>query len=135
MLSANSLLNIRVAAFGLTGLVCLLYAAMAILTGRPDPISPWIPAAFGIVSAASVLVALMSAGKRSATMARDEGFSDDFRRAQGVGYWVALLLYPVFGFFLSSGGVEYHVAFAAMGTLTGAAFLLPFVWFDLKGRV
>ena len=50
-------------------------------------------------------------------------------------YWVALLLYPIFGLLLSFGWVAPGVAFAAMGTLTGAAFLLLFVWFDLRGRL
>ncbi len=135
MLSANSVLNIRVIVFGLTGLVCLLYAVLALVYGRPDPFSPWIPGIFGVVSAVVVMVALFTAGPRNAAMARDEGFSHDFSRAQGVGYWIALLLYPVFGYFLAYGWVTYAVAFAAMGTFTGASFLLLFVWFDLQGRV
>lgn len=134
MLSVNAVLNIRVIVFGLTGLVCLLYALLAVLNGRPDPFSPWIPGIFGVVSALVVMVATYSAGPRNAAMAGDEGFSHDFQRAQGVGYWTALMLYPVFGYLLSQGMVSFAVAFAAMGTLTAAAFLLPFVWFDLKGR-
>lgn len=134
MLSSNSVLNIRVVVFGLTGFVCLFYAVLALVNGRPDPFSPWIPGVFGVASAIAVFVALLAAGSRNAAMARDEGFSHDFRRAQGVGYWIALLLYPVFGYLLTNGLVTYSVAFAAMGTLTGAAFLLLFVWFDLKGR-
>ena len=106
------------------GLVCLLYAAMALVAGWPDPIPPWIPALFGIVSAVVVMVALFTAGARNAAMARDEGFSSDLRRVQCIGYWIALLLHPAFGSFLSSGWVSYDVAFAAMGTLTTAAFLL-----------
>lgn len=134
-MTPNLLLNLRVVLFGLTGLVCLMYAVMALLTGRPDPISPWIPAAIGIGSALIIFLALLTAAPRDVGVARDEGFSVDVRRAQGIGYWVALSLYPVFGFYLANGGVRYEVAFAAMGTLTGAAFLLPFVWFDLKGRL
>lgn len=135
MLSANAVLNIRVIVFGLTGLVCFLYALLALVHDRPDPFSPWIPGIFGVVSALVVMVAIYSAGPRNAAMAVDEGFSHDFRRAQGIGYWAALMLYPVFGYLLSQGMTSYAVAFAAMGTFTGAAFLLPFVWFDLRGRV
>ncbi len=134
MLSANAVLNIRVVVFGLTGVVCLLYAILAVSNGRPDPFSPWIPGIFGVVSALVVMIAVYSAGPTNAAMAQDEGFSHDFRRAQCVGYWIALMLYPIFGYCLAHGLTSYTVAFAAMGTLSGAAFLLPFVWFDLRGR-
>ena len=134
MLSTNAVLNIRVLVFGLTGATCLIYALLAVTCGRPDPFSPWIPGIAGVVSALVVMVATLSAGARNAAMAQDEGFSHDCGRAQGVGYRTVVLLYPVFGYLLSQGMTSYVVAFAAMAIFTAAAFLLPFVWFDLKGR-
>ena len=134
MLTANSLSNIRVVVLALTGFVCLLYAVLALLAGSPDPISPWIPGVFGVSSAAIIAIAFVFSGSRNAEMASDEGFFSDYSKAAGTGYWTALFLYPVFAVALSSGWVSYPVAFATMGTLTGAAFLLPLVWFDLRGR-
>lgn len=134
MLSASLLSNIRVIVLGLTGLVCLLYAVLALLSGSPDPISPWIPGIFGVGSAAIIVIAFLFAGSHNAEMASDEGFFSDYNKAIGTGYWTALFLYPVFAVALFNGWVSYPVAFAAMGTLTAAAYLLPFVLFDLRGR-
>ncbi|MEM6462781.1 MAG: hypothetical protein AAF724_12785 [Pseudomonadota bacterium] len=135
MLSANALSNIRVAVLGVTGIICLVYASLALLTGRPDPIPPWVPALFGVGSAAIIMIAFFSATRRAADMASDEGFAADNGRAHKIGYLVALFLYPAFAAPLALGWISWPVAYAAMGTLTAAAFLLPFVLFDLKGRL
>lgn len=135
MLSSEKLSDIRVAVLGLTGLICLVYACLALFFGDPDPMPFWIPGLAGLASAAIITIAARAAGRKNTRRAVDEGYFADSHMAQRMAYWVALLLYPIFGLLLSFGWVAPGVAFAAMGTLTGAAFLLLFVWFDLRGRL
>ena len=117
-----------------TGLICLGYAILAMIEGRPDPFSSWLPGIAGIMAALTILLTGFWAGSKAASMAVDEGYRADTRRAAGIAFWIALLLYPVFGLALAQGWVGHGVAFAAMGTLTGAAYLLLFCWFDGQGR-
>jgi cobalamin synthase len=133
-MSSQLLSTIRTTVLGLTGLVCFFYAIAAIYTQTPDPIWPWIPMAFGLASALIITLAAFAAGPKAAQMATDEGYFDDSHKAQRTAFWVALLLYPAFAIPLSRGWVDWHVAYAAMSTLTGGTFLLLFVWFDLRGR-
>ena len=58
----------------------------------------------------------------------------DKRRAEAHAFWIALMLYPIFGGLMAMGAVALHTAFAAMGTLTGAAYLLLFTYYDAMGR-
>ena len=44
------------------------------------------------------------------------------------------MLYPIFGILMAMGAVALPTAFAAMGTLTGAAYLLLFTYYDAMGR-
>lgn len=134
MLSSDTLSTIRVTVLGITGVICFLYAVLALLQGRADPMPFWVPGLAGFGSAAVITLAAMGAGRKNTEMAIDEGYHADNHRAQRIGYWIALLLYPLFGLLLSQGIVTWSVAFAAMGTLTGGAYLLLFVWFDLQGR-
>lgn len=134
MLTSDSLANIRTFVLGGTGIICLVYACMALLLGRPDPMPFWIPGLAGLCSGIIITLAARAAGPRNTEQAVDEGYLADTHRAQRFAYWVSLLLYPVFGLLLMQGWVSWSVAFAAMGTLTGAAYLLLFVWFDLQGR-
>lgn len=134
MLTSENLSNIRALVLGATGLICLAYAVLALLWGRPDPFSSWIPGLAGFMSAAIISIAALTAGRKNTERAADEGYRADNHRAQRISYWIALLLYPVFALFLANGLIDWSVAFAAMGTLTGAAFLLLFVFFDMRGR-
>lgn len=134
MLSSDTLTTVRIALLGLTGAVCALYAFLAITTGDPSPMSPWIPGGLGVLSGIVITLAARAAGERNADIAYDEGHYADSHRAQRYGYWFAVFLYPAFAFPLSAGWISWPVGFAAMGTLTGAGFLLLFVWFDLQGR-
>lgn len=134
MLSSQNLSNIRTFVLGGTGLICLAYAVLAMLWGRPDPFPSWIPGLAGFGSAAIISIAAIVAGRSKTAQAVDEGYVADTHKAQQISYWIALLLYPAFGLLLWSGWVTWQVAFAAMGTLTGAAFLLLFVLFDLRGQ-
>lgn len=118
---------------GATGVICLVYAVLSLLGGRPDPMPFWIPGAAGAL-AGLVLSLGARLNPKSAADATDEGYRADWGRAQQHAFWVALLLYPLFGVLLALGWVGFHTAFAAMGTLTGAAVLLLFVRYDLQGR-
>jgi len=44
------------------------------------------------------------------------------------------MLYPIFGILMTTGAVALRTAFAVMGTLTGAAYLLLFTYYDAQGR-
>lgn len=133
-MKTESLETLRVTTLGVSGLICLLYAILALVMGQPDPMPFWIPALAGIATALAISIGAMLSGHRNTARAMDESYVSDRNRAQSNAYWVALLLYPVFGVLLSQGLVSWEVAFAAMGTLTGASFLLLFTWFDIKGR-
>ena len=86
---------------------------------RPDPFPFWIPGILGLISAALIFALAAAAGRNTAQQALDEGYIMDKRRAEAQAFWVALMLYPIFGLFM--GAVALPTAFAAMGTLTGAA--------------
>ncbi|MFK7791079.1 MAG: hypothetical protein AB8B88_00265 [Devosiaceae bacterium] len=134
MLSADQLSTIRMLFLGFTGLVCALYAGLAVLWSDPSPFSPWLPGLCGLGSAIIITLTARAAGDKSAEMAFDEGYMADSHKAQRYAYWIAVFLYPAFAVPLSLNWISWPVGFAAMGTLTGAAFLLLFVWFDLQGR-
>ena len=134
MLTTESFSNIRTFVLGTTGIICLVYACLALFHGRPDPIPFWIPGLSGFFSAIIIAIAAVIAGRKNTSRAIDEGYFADTYKAQRISYWIALFLYPAFGILLANDWVIWSVAFAAMGTLTGAAFLLLFVWFDFQGR-
>lgn len=126
----------RVRFFALLGVggVLLIYAALALAFGDPQAFSGWVPGAAGFGAAALITLAAVLAGNRAAEMATDEGYRADRQRAESWAFWIALLLYPGFAPLVAFDLVSFPVAFAAMGALTGAAFLLLFCWFDLRGR-
>ena len=120
--------------FAITGLTCLAYAVLALLQMRPDPFPFWIPGILGLISAALIFALATAAGRKNAQQAFDEGCIMDKRRAEAHAFWIALMLYPIFGFLMAMGAVALPTAFAAMGTLTGAAYLLLFTYYDAMGR-
>ena len=134
MASSEFISATRIVVLGLTGAVCLLYAVLALAQGRPDPLPFWLPGVCGLASALVITAAARSAGRCQARQAMEEGYVVDNRRAQQLGFWVGLMLYPLFAVALAQGWVGYPVAYAAMGTLTAAAYLLGFVALDLRGR-
>ena len=119
--------------FAITGLTCLACAALALLQVRPDPFPFWIPGILGIISAA-LIFALAAAGRKNAKQAFVEGYIMDKRRAQAHAFWIAMIFLPIFGIFMATGTVALPTAFAAMGTLAGAAYLLLFTYYDAMGR-
>ncbi len=132
-ISADSIIRVRQIMLGLTGLACLGYAIAALVTGRPDPVAFWVPGAFGILAALVITGSFFLAGRAQGQVASDELYHAENARAQRIAYWVALGLYPLFGVLLAAGLVTFPVAFAAMGTLTGAAYLLLFVLLNARG--
>ncbi|NDI03666.1 MAG: hypothetical protein EBY77_05840 [Rhodobacteraceae bacterium] len=133
MLTSDSLSSFRRIMFAITGLTCLAYAALALLQVRPDPFPFWIPGILGIISAA-LIFALAAVGRKNAKQAFVEGYIMDKRRAQAHAFWIAIIFLPIFGIFMATGTVALPTAFAAMGTLAGAAYLLLFTYYDAMGR-
>ena len=134
MLTSDSLSSFRRIMFAITGLTCLACAALALLQVRPDPFPFWIPGILGIISAA-LIFALAAVGRKNAKQAFVEGYIMDKRRAQAHAFWIALMLHPIFRILMATGTVAPPTAFAAMGTLAGAAYLLLFSYYDAIGRV
>ena len=133
MLTSDSLSSFRRIMFAITGLTCLAYAALALLQVRPAPFPFWIPGILGIISAA-LIFALAAVGRKNAKQAFVEGYIMDKRRAQAHAFWIAMIFLPIFGIFMATGTVALPTAFAAIGTLAGAAYLLPFTYYDAMGR-
>ena len=133
MLTSDSLSSFRRIMYAITGLTCLACAALALLQVRPDPFPFWIPGILGIISAA-LIFALAAVGRKNAKQAFVEGYIMDKRRAQAHAFWIAMIFFPIFGIFMATGTVALPTAFAAMGTLAGAAYLLLFTYYDAMGR-
>ena len=133
MLRSDSLSTFHHIMFAIMGLTCLACAVLALLQVRPDPFPFWIPGILGIISAA-LIFALAAVGRKNAKHAFDEGYIMDKRRAEAHAFWIALIFHPIFGIFMATGTVALPTAFAAMGTLAGAAYLLLFTYYDAMGR-
>jgi len=116
---------IRRSSMGLTGGLCLIYAALVAATGDPTPIWPWSPVLLGGLTGLIIAASLALSGRAVAERATDELYRSQDHRAQRIGYWVALLLFPVFGALMSADAVTPALAFPMMGTLTAAAYLIP----------
>ncbi len=133
-MSAETVFLTRVVTLGAAGALFAIYAGLTVWTGRPDPLPLWVPMlaalfAFLLISLASLVV-----GRRATEQAFDEGYLTDERRAQCVGFWGAVALYPAFTLLLWWEVVTFPVTLAAMGSLTAAIYLLTLVWFDVRGR-
>ncbi len=134
-MTATTLTLIRNTSFSLLGLILLGYALAVLITGRPDPVSPIVPGAAGILTGIVVtLTARMATGK-AAGITWDELTRATWRQALIGGYWVAVWLYALFGLGLYLDLVSPEQSFAAMGTLTGAAPFLMFLTAWVRGRV
>ena len=134
MLTSDLLFTFRRIILAITGLTCLAYAVLALLQMRPDPFPFWIPGILGLISAALISALASAAGRKSAQQAFDEGYIMDKRRAEAHAFWISLMLYSIFGILMVTGAVALLTAFAAMGTLTGAAYLLLLTYYDAMGR-
>ena len=115
MLTSDSLSTFRSIMLAITGLTCLVYAMLALLQMRPDPFPFWNPGILGLISAALIFALASAAGRKSAQQAFDEGYIMDKRRAEAHAFWIALMLYPIFGVLMAMGAVAIPTAFAAIG--------------------
>ncbi|MBT5930655.1 MAG: hypothetical protein HOH32_10875 [Rhodobacteraceae bacterium] len=130
MLSAEKIARVRSFSFGATGLICGLYAVLVVFTQQPDPLPWWLPGSVGLLSVAIIFGTFCRAGPVPVQQATDELFKRCAEKAHRFGFWSALLLYPFFGFLISTGALSLSLAFPIMGTLTATAYLLSFVIFS-----
>ncbi len=128
----HRIIFVRNLSFLITGLVLLAYGVLAMIWQTSEPFAWWIPLLFGIVTAILIALAKRAGGRKASNQAFDEAFDVAMNRAQAMGYWIALFMYPAFAIFMSLGWLNLEVSFATMGTFTGASFLLLFVWFDRR---
>jgi hypothetical protein len=133
-ITSDFIATARSVLFGLTGAACLAYGVLAVGMGRPDPIPFWIPGAFGMLSAIVLTLSSMAAGERRADQAWDEGYMADTRRAASLAFWSVMVLFPLSGVGMAIGLIEISTAFAAVGSLSAAVYLLLMTWFDLRAR-
>lgn len=132
-MSSEGLVRLRGLLMGFAGLVCLIYGVMALVQGVPNPMYPLIPGLAGIAATIAIYLAFWQAGRASRKAASDEMFDLEMNRSVKVGFWVGIFMYPAFAPFLIAGVVTFDVAFAAMGTLMAAAYLLTFAVATLRG--
>jgi hypothetical protein len=133
-MTAERLAFLRVLLLGLTGLCCVGYAALALAQGRPDPVGWYIPGAVGAASAVLIALAALLAGRKQAGMASDDLYRHIRARAERQAYWVSMGLFGVAAVSCANGLIAWNTGFAAYGCLMGGAFLLLFVWHDLRMR-
>lgn len=132
-MTTDQLSKFRFALFLITGLVTASYGVLALLWNTPQPFWMWLPAICGIAAWAMIWIYAIRAGKKIQHATFDELFLLEWSQAVRFAYWFAIALYPVFGLFLVFGNLADGVAFASMGTLTGAAPLLAFCVISLRG--
>ena len=127
MLSSEKIARVRSFAFGVTSFICVLYAVLVVFTGQPDPMPWWLPGSVSLLSATLIFSTFRRAGPVPAQQATDELSKRCGDLAHRFGFWIALLLYPFFGFLIATGVISLTLAFPIMGILTAAAYLLSFV--------
>lgn len=124
--------KLRTVLLCLVGLCCLLYAVLAVAQNTPQPFWWFVPAGMGVLASVGIFAAFAMADPAARRMANDEMYIETAHRAQRHAYWVALGLYPTFAFVVIFTGMEWSTVFAAMGTLTGAAYLLLLTFYEWR---
>lgn len=131
-ITEENIATVRTSLMALAGLSCLLYAIMALLSNRPDPIWWFVPGAFGVLAALGTTAAFMMATPDVRRMASDEMYLQTTHRAQRHTFWVALMMYPVFAIGVLVFALQWDTVFAAMGTLTGGTYLLLLTYYEWR---
>jgi hypothetical protein len=131
-LQDTDIAKVRTVLLCLVGLSCLLYAVLAVAQNSPQPIWWFIPAAMGGLATIGIFAAFAMGSAAARKMANDEMYQQIANRAQRHAYWIALWLYPAFAVIVILFGLEWNTAFAAMGTLTGAAYLLLLTFYEWR---
>ncbi len=122
----------RTFSLALVGIACTIFAVTVLIN---DPIwhtAKWVPMWTGIFAGAAIFVMSVAFPKSVVEAAWDELTSAKWNQALKLGYWIAVILYPVFGIFLGLNWVSFNQSFAAMGSLTGGLPLLYFCYLELK---
>ena len=132
MLNDIKIAKVRTTLLCITGLSCLLYAVLAIAQNRPDPIWWFVPSVTGILAMLGIFAAFSFASPAARSMAKDEMYIALAYRAQRHAYWISLFLYPIFAVGSYWGGLHWVTIFAAMGTLSGASYLLLLTFYEWR---
>lgn len=128
----ETIAKVRSALMAMTGLSCLSYAVLAIISNKPDPVWWFVPGTVGAVAGLGTALVFALASPEARRMANDEMYRHITHRAQRHAFWVALSLYPVFAIAVIAFGLDWRVVFAAQGTLTGAAYLLLLNFYEWR---
>lgn len=122
--------RLRTITLGSTGVICLVYAILALLQGRSDPMPWWVPGLAGLLSTAAIFAGAAAAGDKATEAATDELHRLVDHKAQRHAYWVSLAVFVIFAVLSSNGLIAPGVGFAVIGTSMGAAYLLLFVLYE-----
>jgi hypothetical protein len=133
-ITEENIATVRTCLLTLTGLSCLLYAIMALISNRPDPFWWFIPGALGVFAGLGTTLVFMLATPKVRRMASDEMYIQITHRAQRNAYWMTLAMFPIFAIGVFIFGLEWNTVFAAMGTLTGAVYLLRLTHLEWRAR-
>ena len=130
-MSVESTILVRRAAFIIIGISCLSLA-VAILVGFAQwrEYSFW-PGYVGIAGALAMVVAGFAAGE-NAKRVWDELYDAEWSKAIQTGYWLALFIFPLFGFIRYMGWLQTAESYALHGLFTGGLPLLYYVYLDMK---
>lgn len=134
MTRAQNFSTLRTVLLGFTGLTCLLYAALALMQNRPDPMGWWVPGAIGATAAVLIFIAAFVIGNRAARMATDELYHAVNHRAQRHAYWASLGVFIPIAVLAKREVIAWDTGFAVLGTMMGASYLLLFVLYELRMR-
>lgn len=132
MSAETTFARLRTLTLGTTGLICLAFAVLALVTGRSDPMPWWVPGLAGLLSTAAIFAGAALAGDRATQAASDELHRLVDHKAQRHAYWVSLAVFVVFAVLAGNGVIAPGVGFAVIGTSMGAAYLLLFVIYEWR---
>ena len=134
MPASETISKTRNVVFGLTGAVCIVYGALALTMGRPDPMPFWIPGALGLLAAIILVIGSFIAGAKQSEMAWDEGYLSEQRRAAEIAFWVGIIVHFILSMLLFGGMIEINAGFVASGILPAGVYLMLIVWFGARDQ-
>ncbi|MCW1955002.1 MAG: hypothetical protein KIH71_003705 [Roseobacter sp.] len=127
-LTSETIETARFYLFGLTALILLVYAALALLQGTPQPFYWWAAGAMGFSSMLLLVSLSILAGKQAAKQAWDEHYQATSRNAAARAFWIAMGLFVLTCLLPPLGLADRATSTAVFGTLMGASFLLSVVY-------
>jgi len=134
IVKAHHISSARLGLLAITGLACFAYAALALAQNRPDPFYWWVPGLAGVVSSVLIFALAFAAGRRESRMAMDELYRQTSQRAAAQAYWVSLGLFVLAVGLINWVGLDAGAVMASLGTSMGAAYLMLFVFHDLRAN-